>query len=280
MNEVKEILVTPDMARTLLRSNHPKQRHLSQWTVNQYAADMANGMWSEDVPNTILISENGELLDGQHRLSAVIQADKPVKMRIIYDVKEGAFEYIDNGRTRHVTDFLSGRYKSQVVALARTLYALEHGATFKSAYEGKYGGVPVTRQQVLATLNEDHTGFERLAQQASRIREAVGYGPNKAFGFGIWCIQNLSDKPTIEFLAEMGNPETDNQIIIRFRMSTLRLYAKQQKADGYYVFGLFLSAFEAFSKKQTGNRLNDYMKVIEKYEKRYRTFHALDKEES
>ena len=64
--------VTPDMARTYLKSN-THNRPLDAARVSKYAADMRAGRWLVS-PETISFDEHGVLLNGQHRLGAIVES--------------------------------------------------------------------------------------------------------------------------------------------------------------------------------------------------------------
>jgi hypothetical protein len=64
---------TPELAAQYLgRVN--VQRRLKPTTVAGYASDMMAGRWEEDT-NAIVLNDDGDLVNGQHRLTAVVQSD-------------------------------------------------------------------------------------------------------------------------------------------------------------------------------------------------------------
>jgi hypothetical protein len=65
-------MITPDMAADLLAVN-VSNRNVRQRRVDQYARDMQVGRW-QPTGEPITISDTGKLLNGQHRLMAVVQA--------------------------------------------------------------------------------------------------------------------------------------------------------------------------------------------------------------
>ena len=68
--------VTPEMAVAFL-ANNPSNRAISTRAVGYLVAQMRDGLWCEHVA-PIVFNERGELIDGQTRLSAVVQYGKPV----------------------------------------------------------------------------------------------------------------------------------------------------------------------------------------------------------
>ena len=80
---VKLVTVTPDMAFEMLEKN-TRNRKVDEKRVRQYAKDMKSSRWALN-GSTIVIAEDGTLLDGQHRLWAVIEANVPVQLLIVYN---------------------------------------------------------------------------------------------------------------------------------------------------------------------------------------------------
>ena len=94
--------ITPKKARELLSYNE-NNRALREKRINLYAAEMSSGNWKYNgVP--IIIDENGELKDGQHRLKAVIKSNKTMKNTIIVQLPKDAANCYDIGAQRSVTD--------------------------------------------------------------------------------------------------------------------------------------------------------------------------------
>lgn len=93
------------MAQEFLKRN-PINRRISPKQVKYYAQQMLKGDWCSDTDESIKISINRNLLDGQHRLMAVVSADMAVKMRITYNLPDDVFRYIDQGKKRSAQDVL------------------------------------------------------------------------------------------------------------------------------------------------------------------------------
>jgi hypothetical protein len=95
--EVKTI--TPRIARNILEKNHLNTRKLSIGKVNTYKNAMLEEEWEfNGIP--LLFTENNDLLDGQHRLNALILADKTLSFTCVKGVDRKVFHTIDRGYTR------------------------------------------------------------------------------------------------------------------------------------------------------------------------------------
>jgi hypothetical protein len=105
----KEVKVGPDLAERILQFNK-NNRPLSNAIVGKYAKAMADGQWVRSQLQTIGIHlASNTLLDGQHRLKAIIQSGVSVWLRIVL-VKGDAqkiSETIDTCRRRSASDTLA-----------------------------------------------------------------------------------------------------------------------------------------------------------------------------
>lgn len=105
------INVSPEMAARWLKSNF-RNRPVSDDVVTAYARDMINGVW-QPTHQGIAFNDRDELIDGQHRLLAVIKSRKTVRMLVTFGLRskiEGSdmttMDCVDRGRTRSVADQL------------------------------------------------------------------------------------------------------------------------------------------------------------------------------
>lgn len=98
-----ELLTIPPNEASKYLANNPANRKINESVVRAMAEDMKAGRWMQ-THQGIAISKTGRLLDGQHRLSAVIKAGVPVKMMVTFGVDEKAMDAIDQGRKRSTSD--------------------------------------------------------------------------------------------------------------------------------------------------------------------------------
>lgn len=84
----KQQTITPEVARLMLSRNF-RNRRINERRVQILTSDILKGNWT-DTPQPIAVDSDGNLLDGQHRLTAVVKANMPVKMTVAYDVPKNA----------------------------------------------------------------------------------------------------------------------------------------------------------------------------------------------
>jgi len=95
--------ITPAIAKKMLETNTDNRR-IRQRTVKLYSIEMATGKWKEGTAEPIKIDPTGKVLDGQHRLLAVIKANTPIEFTVAYDVNDSVFDVLDTGRNRSGAD--------------------------------------------------------------------------------------------------------------------------------------------------------------------------------
>lgn len=101
--ESKVERITPDLARIYL-DKMGENRTVSPPKVNAYADDMRSGNWFLNGEG-IKFNDLGVLVDGQHRLLAIIRANKSVEMVVVRGI-DSSVELFDKGRPRTTSDTL------------------------------------------------------------------------------------------------------------------------------------------------------------------------------
>jgi hypothetical protein len=132
--------ITPDMARVMLGSNK-NNRKLRKHRVRQYAEEMLRGQW-QVTGEAIKFAKDGSLLDGQHRLHAIVESGVTVEMLVVGDLDLSTFKVLDSGMTRRPVDVLR--------ALGVTNGTQKAAAV--RAYIAADAGIDVTNTHHLASL--------------------------------------------------------------------------------------------------------------------------------
>lgn len=96
--------VTPDLAAKWLERN-TRNRDLRQSVVERYANDMRGGRWMV-TGDAIGFDKNGAIVNGQHRLWAVIEADMTVPMLVTFGLEPDVVKVLDDHLKRQLTDVI------------------------------------------------------------------------------------------------------------------------------------------------------------------------------
>lgn len=155
------VCITPDMARVML-SHNTKNRKLNQNHVRRLQAAMEAGEWWMN-GEAIIFGQDGTLLNGQHRLFAIIASGVSVDVLVVRGINRQAFRTLDGGRVRTTGEVLAmvGEKNANMVAAAvqALISFVDVGGTVFSS--GSHG------RKATPTLTET------VLRVHSRIRESV-----------------------------------------------------------------------------------------------------------
>lgn len=105
-NIIAEVItITPNDATAWLRCNR-NNRPVRKRHVEFLANEIIAGNWQVN-GQAIVIAEDEQVLDGQHRLFAIIEAGKSIQSLVVYGITPEAFRTIDTGAVRTGADALS-----------------------------------------------------------------------------------------------------------------------------------------------------------------------------
>lgn len=102
----KVVMVDPTLAVSWLAKNAQHNRPIRKTTVADYAQQMRNGAW-QLTHQGLAFDVNGVLIDGQHRLAAIVQAGVIVPMMVTVNAPSTSFESLDCGVKRSIADLLA-----------------------------------------------------------------------------------------------------------------------------------------------------------------------------
>lgn len=116
------------IAVELLENNHANRR-IRTSKLAQYIEDMKSGRWLLN-GETIIVSKDGQLLDGQHRCFAALNVYDAPPATFLFGIDEEARKTLDTGAKRFASDILSlhgVRNGALAATMARMIIALEQG---------------------------------------------------------------------------------------------------------------------------------------------------------
>lgn len=126
--------VTPQMAMAWL-TNAARNRPVANSVVRKYGREMEAGRWTLNGQG-IVFSAEGKLLDGRHRLTAIVATSVEVQMLVVRGAKEESFETMDSGRARSLANVLAIEGRKNTTALsacARLVWNYAAGVNLKFA---------------------------------------------------------------------------------------------------------------------------------------------------
>jgi hypothetical protein len=226
---IKKERITPELAKLYLEKNFADQRKVIQADVDKYAHAMTNGLWREN-GNPLKFDEAGFLVDGQHRLLAIIQSGVAVEMYVMYGVSVEAVPTIDTGRHRSGRDAiviagLPADYADAVSALVRRIILFKEGS--RRVLSGKHRSGRQSagnRERKIGELEivefyKQHPNLLSYAERGKGLHKAQQAQPGLAtllspsdYVFLLWHFEHTNAERAFEFLRQIaqyndnGNP--------------------------------------------------------------------------
>lgn len=236
--------ITPELAREWIKAN-THNRNLRQRVVNGYAADMAAGAWAED-GQSIKFSATGVLLDGQHRLAAIVQSGATVRMLVVRNLPDHTQDTMDTGAKRAFGDVLKLRGEDHAITLAAVLlrvYQWEQGfrRNLKSA-----GGARPTHRQLLDVLAE-HPEVRRSVEVADRVRK-TGKLSGSTAGLCHWVFAQIDYGDCTFFFGRLGDGVAlmGDDPIYALRRALDNLASDRGRPDDAFVTALVIKSWNAY----------------------------------
>lgn len=149
--------IGPAQAKELLARN-TSNRPINRGTVEEYAGAMKRGEWLL-THQGVALDPDLNLLDGQHRLMAIIIADVEVEMMVTFDCAPEAFAMLDRGRVRSLAYAL--RTTEAEVSTTRLALAVMSGL--------KQNGFRFSTGQVQAALPVIQPRVQKLKEHCKAV---------------------------------------------------------------------------------------------------------------
>ena len=229
--------IDPERAEEYLAANRGN-RNIVQAHVAALARDIRNGQWMFNA-QPICFSGSGRLLNGQHRLSAVLEAEQPIEVLVLRNLPEEAFPTYDKqAKKAPALDEMFEDFgdKALISATAVLLWRRELRP------EGEPNARPTSSE--IRDVIRDHPELMRFRGFA---RKLVRYGRASALVYAAYRI--IRGNPTLgrvflDRLETAANLPAGHIILkLRDRMIDLR------KADQNTQIDEILAAWERFQKR-------------------------------
>lgn len=116
--------ITPEIAQRWLDRYNTENRKVRATAVARYVRDIENGDW-DFTGDPIKFDTRGVLIDGQHRLVAVVKSGKSIRLLVVRGVNTSARSVVDTGAARSKGDALQLEgYKHATTYASAIKYAL------------------------------------------------------------------------------------------------------------------------------------------------------------
>lgn len=173
---------TVDMAKDALAKNNVN-RALRKNKMMTYKRDMEEGRWNFCI-DPVVFDEDGNLINGQHRLTAQVALGITMRWIVIRHVPRSAQNTMDAGAVRTAADtlHLAGEENAQLMAaVARLVNHLIKGTLAGAKYSA-------SNEEILRCV-QDNPVIRRSTEMASRSKGGMTPMPPSVLGAAHWMIR-------------------------------------------------------------------------------------------
>jgi len=248
--KLEMVKITPPVAAKMLENNTLENRHIKHGHLQKLVSDMNNGYWDQNNGETIKVNDKGELVDGQHRLHAIIDSGKTFTLPILSGVSSDAFSTLDSGSSRTLADIFTGKGYKGANVLAGAV-----GCLFQF-YEGDFHKKQNSHRAMLKIF-EMHNDITEYTHYSNTLR--LVFRPSEGV-FLTYCLGSIAPKKGIAFmeaLAKGGSPKGSVEHQLREKLLNYRI----RKSTGFVVVSrlhIIGSVFKAWNMVCRGKGFDEF----------------------
>lgn len=236
--------VTPEMAKRWLEKHNHRNRSIRWRNVKLLAAEMQKGRFVTN-GDPIRFDTNRELLDGQHRLAAIVDSGVTLKNQLVVcNLDPDVMATIDTGAKRKLGDQLKingVQCSTNIAAAARICVCIEHddlALSFNHPDSEYYDFARVHESEIRAAVTK-----------SSRIYNAIG-GSQAVYTAGLFYAAAYDSEKTEAFIEGVASGEglKKGDPTLTFRNYALRNYAGGRRGHApkaYFQLQIFIRALNA-----------------------------------
>lgn len=258
-NKTLQVFVSPDFAAKLL-STMAKNRRLDEGRVLKYAEEILKDRWDVN-GESIKVSHDGVLWDGQHRCQAIIKANKGIWSAVFYGSAPNTPFSVDTGRPRKFSDILTQQGEVNVSALAASVrYVFLWKKYLALPKAERDSSIPFITGGRSPDSHPTHRQLYEFMEKSPGIREAVrkakssGHGSrllSGGMGGAIFYILNEVASDDVEGFYEgvgRGAELKEHDPVFRLRARLLEHTTGRKRLMTHEMFGLFFKTWNLWRK--------------------------------
>lgn len=246
--------INKEIAQVLLENNI-NNRKANKDHINALAIHMKEGNWKSS-GDPIRISKTGRLLDGQHRLMAIVKSDTSNEFVVISELEDEVFDVIDTGKNRNAADMLKISNISNgntiagiiklVIAYEKELSLLGAASTHQKQFNAPF--------KVLERYNTDPLHWQETHRNASRYYEKSKLLYPSEYGLLYHIFSKIKRSDAEEFLEKLsaGIDLKENDPILLLRNRLIEYKSNKFRVSFKLKLGLIFIAWNHYRK---GNEL-------------------------
>lgn len=244
---VELMTITPDIAAKWLKRNHVN-RPLRRRHVVSYANAIRAGEWDDANGETIIFSDEHDLIDGQHRLTAVVEAQRAIVSLVVFGIKSLKRRSVDTGAKRELGDIFSMHGEKNTTKLAstlRVLHAYEQGMLLQT-----HGGLTFTSYGAAEEFLRAHPGLQEAVADAGRIKSLLRVS---MAGTLLYLFRRINAPLTDHLIGTLGDGHlrTGCEAFLELRERLLRIRLHKERLHPIEPFVYTIKAWNSTRKGKT-----------------------------
>lgn len=244
--EIMEI--SPEDARALLEQNK-HNRNVNQNLVVHYARAMRDNLWNFDA-TPIRLAPDGELLDGQHRLLAVVVSKTTQKFSVWFNIDPSTQSTMDTGRKRTFSDALAIAGEKQTTVLATVIgigYRWDKGARNVQLVAGGSGAMAMV-PELMAYFQQNKQALINSLAPGGLVSRRFQGGPSfTILSAAFYILARIDSEDAVDFYSKLASGENihSGDPIYALREAYVRLSGKRKPHQSYFL-AITIKAWNAY----------------------------------
>lgn len=241
------INITPAKAKLYLKQNIGN-RPLKEAHIRFLTGEIEKGNWKCN-GESIKIGKNKQIVDGQHRLSAIVKANKSIKTVVMTGLDPDVFDTIDTGKNRSPGDtfaLMGEKNVNQLAALVKSLHRY-YDLDWKKAY------------------HISNTEFEKLLERWPDARTVVndhtlrapGLLPLRVIHLSYYVFKKKNKEQALDFMTKLcgGNDLAARSPIMAVRNKIMEGKLKGMRMDSDTLIALIFKSWNMYREGKSATRL-------------------------
>jgi hypothetical protein len=258
---VELVKINKEVAEKMLSINL-NNRKAKEKVIAKYASEMLKGNWKDDTGELIKISKTNKLLDGQHRLKAIVKADVELQMYVAYDLSDDVFVVLDSGTTRSSNDVFhiaGAQYSALIPPIIQFSEALFNG------YKTNQGNKVLTNVELLQKFQDNEEYYLEIASKSylHYTQFAKILNPTIIGSYMIYFNSKSSADCELFFNELCSGRNITNNVIYLLRNKLIEDRTGTSKMDREFKNALIVKAWNFYRLRQDVKVLR-YSKDLEK----------------
>lgn len=264
--------INPEKAQEYLDLNTENNRRVSPSTVDRYAQDMKDGRWLIN-GDPIRFTSEGKLIDGQHRLQAIVKSQSTIKTLVVKGLSVESMQTIDLGKKRTLSDIMQINYdiknavkKSAVTNALMIPFSKREGGSFAITKT-------LTEQEKLDLYFANQEGVDFSIQSFQGIRKGkkcnqmlLSAPPSAVIARAYYHedhdrLQLFMEIATTGIPTSNFNPATDQAALVLNNYLAQMSASKKWELAGV-IFRKSQSALKAFIEKRSASSLRETSDLV------------------